>query len=62
MATEKSMSSYLVLTLVVLLGALAPGVQAFDGGDAVALILGLVIGIFGVCACIGYYARRRDAQ
>lgn len=33
--------------------------QAFDGGDAIALILGLVLGIFGILACIGCYARRQ---
>lgn len=33
--------------------------QAFDGGDALALILGLVIGIIGILACIGCYTRRR---
>ena len=36
-----------------------PGVFAFDGGDAAALVLGTVLGVLGVCACLGYYARRR---
>lgn len=36
-----------------------PGVEAFDAGDAIALVLGLMIGILGICACLGYYARRR---
>jgi len=35
--------------------------NAFDGGDATALIIGLVIGILGICSCLGYYARRRGA-
>jgi FtsH-binding integral membrane protein len=35
-------------------------VAAFDAGDGIALVLGLVIGIFGLCACLGYYARRRS--
>jgi len=35
--------------------------NAFDGGDAAALIIGLVIGILGICSCLGYYARRRGA-
>ena len=34
-------------------------VNAFDGGDAAALIIGLVIGVLGICSCLGYYARRR---
>ena len=33
--------------------------SAFDGGDTVALILGLTLGIFGIFACIGCYAKRR---
>ena len=36
-----------------------PGVSAFDGGDATALVLGLVFSVLGICACLGYYARRR---
>ena len=38
--------------------AVAP-VEAFDGGDVAALIIGLMIGILGICACIGVYARKR---
>jgi hypothetical protein len=36
------------------------GVSAMGAMDVVALILGIVIIIFGVCAGIGYYARRRS--
>lgn len=39
--------------------AFIPGVAAFDAGDAIALVIGLIVGILGVCACLGYYARRR---
>jgi len=35
-------------------------VSAFDGGDTIALILGLVFGILGIFACIGCYAKRRS--
>lgn len=35
-------------------------VSAFDGGDAAALIIGLIIGIMGICACLGAYARRQQ--
>ena len=45
--------------LVVFLISLIQGVAAFDGGDAAALILGLVIGTLGICACLGVYARKR---
>ncbi len=34
-------------------------VSAFDAGDTIALILGLVLGILGIFACIGCYAKRR---
>lgn len=39
---------------------LSQPVAAFDAGDAIALILGLVIGIMGICACLGAYARRKE--
>lgn len=42
-----------------LICTLIPGVSAFDAGDAIALVLGLIIGILGICACLGYYARKR---
>lgn len=31
----------------------------FDFGDTIALILGLFIGIVGVLACLGAYARKK---
>ncbi|XP_036374264.1 small integral membrane protein 30-like [Megalops cyprinoides] len=39
-----------------------PTAEAFDGGDAVALLLGTTIMIVGLCACIGWYARRTNGQ
>lgn len=49
-----------VLQLIfAILYSLIPGVAAFDAGDAIALVLGLVLGILGICACLGYYARKR---
>lgn len=40
-----------------------PGASAsnFDAGDALALVIGLLLGILGTCACLGCYARRRSA-
>jgi amino acid transporter len=32
--------------------------SAFGAGDTIALLLGLVIGFFGIFACIGCYAKR----
>ncbi len=34
------------------------GAQAFDVGDTIALLLGLVLGILGVFACLGCFSRR----
>ena len=45
---------------LVLLGALVPGVAAMDGGDVAALIILLVIGALGTCACLGWYARKKQ--
>lgn len=46
--------------ILLIFAALIPVVAAFDAGSAIALIFGLVFGILGVCACIGYYARRKN--
>jgi FtsH-binding integral membrane protein len=45
---------------VLVFASIIPSVAAFDAGDAIALILGLAIGILGICACLGYYARRKS--
>ncbi|XP_030637182.1 small integral membrane protein 30 [Chanos chanos] len=36
--------------------------EAIDGGDAVALLLGMTITVVGFCACLGWYARKRNGQ
>ncbi|PSN56084.1 hypothetical protein C0J52_05866 [Blattella germanica] len=33
--------------------------HGFDFGDALALMIGMAIGIIGMCACLGCYARKR---
>ncbi|XP_069375493.1 small integral membrane protein 30 [Paralichthys olivaceus] len=45
----------IVLTLV-------PPAEAYDAGDALALLLGTVLAVVGFCACLGWYARRRNGQ
>ena len=45
--------------LWILLFFICQPVFAFDGGDAAALVIGLVLGILGICACLGAYARKR---
>lgn len=51
---------YLITILFLFLGV--DKVHAFDAGDAIALVLGLVLGICGLLACIGAYARRKNGQ
>ncbi|XP_065121684.1 small integral membrane protein 30 [Paramisgurnus dabryanus] len=36
--------------------------EAFDGGDAAALLLGATVTVVGFCAFLGWYARRRNGQ
>lgn len=52
--------TYLLLVIITLLGLFCDTVEAFDGGDAAALIIGLIIGILGICACLGAYSRKRS--
>lgn len=42
--------------------ALVPPVEAYDAGDALALLLGTVLTVVGLCACLGWYARRRNER
>ncbi|XP_061523915.1 small integral membrane protein 30-like [Phyllopteryx taeniolatus] len=37
-----------------------PPAAAYDAGDAVALLLGTVVAMVGFCACLGWYARKRN--
>ncbi|XP_027688527.1 small integral membrane protein 30 [Chelonia mydas] len=50
---------FLVLLSLVLM---LPVVEALDTGDAIALLLGVVLTIIGFCACLGLYARKRNGQ
>lgn len=56
-----SFSTYLVLVLISLFFVL-PGAEAVDTGDAIALLLGVVLSVTGICACLGVYARKRNGQ
>lgn len=47
-----------VTMAVVPLLAFAQGAQAFDGADAVALIIGLILFFIILCAGLGWYSRR----
>ncbi|KAL7370652.1 hypothetical protein ABVT39_006867 [Epinephelus coioides] len=40
--------------------SLIPPVEAYDAGDALALLLCTILTVVGFCAFLGWYARRRD--
>lgn len=54
-----STQSFLVLFSLLLV---LPVVEAVEAGDAIALLLGVVLSITGICACLGVYARKRNGQ
>lgn len=58
----ESLSLAKVALLFLVLLCLTEPVHAFDGGDAAALVIGLVIGIIGIFACIGCYARKKSGR
>lgn len=51
----------LILVLFSLLVAL-PVVEALSTGDALALLLGVILSGIGFCACLGLYARKRNGE
>lgn len=56
-----SVSTQLILVFTSLL-LLLPVVEAVEAGDAIALLLGVVLSLTGICACLGIYARKRNGQ
>lgn len=48
-----------VLLLLIACIACFPGAHAWGAGDTIALIGGLFIGIVGIFACLGCYARKK---
>ena len=51
---------HFVLALILMVLVMVPSVSAaMSAGDVIALLLGLILGILGICACIGHYARTR---
>lgn len=57
--TSVSTQLFLILTSLLLV---LPVVEAVEAGDAIALLLGVVLSITGICACLGVYARKRNGQ
>lgn len=39
-----------------------PAVEALDTGDALAILLGMLLSAVGLCACLGLYARKRNGE
>ncbi|XP_059102586.1 small integral membrane protein 30-like [Peromyscus eremicus] len=56
-----SVSTQLILVLTSLL-LIMPVVKAVEARDAIALLLGVVLSITGICASLGIYARKRNGQ
>eukprot|EP00039_Didymoeca_costata_P017932 m.331420 g.331420 ORF g.331420 m.331420 type:complete len:58 (-) comp16723_c0_seq1:175-348(-) len=54
-----SFAMLMLAMLVVLMGLVQPVEAGMSAGDVIALLLGLIIGFLGICACIGKYARSR---
>lgn len=54
-------ASQLFLVLFSLLVGL-PAVEALDAGDALAVLLGVFLSCIGLCACLGFYARKRNGE
>lgn len=57
-----AMRSSCAFFFVVLLASCFSRTEAsgLETGDAMALALGIMIVVFGTCACLGAYARRRN--
>ncbi|XP_053450021.1 small integral membrane protein 30-like [Nycticebus coucang] len=56
-----TVSIQLILVLTSLLLVL-PVVEAVEARDAIALLLGVVLSITGICACLGIYTQKRNGQ
>lgn len=54
--------AYLLLAILALSVNRVAASTGMDFGDASALIIGLFIGIIGILACLGQYARRQRAN
>ena len=54
-----SQKAILTIAFYYLCAFIIPGVHGFDGGDAAALVIGLLVAILGFFACLGYYARKK---
>ncbi|XP_032613840.1 small integral membrane protein 30-like [Hylobates moloch] len=58
---KTSVSTQWLLVLILLL-LLLPVVEAVEARDAIAVFLGVVLSITGICACLGVCAQKRNGQ
>ncbi|XP_054480935.1 small integral membrane protein 30-like [Anoplopoma fimbria] len=61
MAPKVELANAAALVWLMFLSLIQPA-EAYDAGDALALLLGSVLAVVGVCAFLGWYARRRNGQ
>ncbi|XP_034382259.1 small integral membrane protein 30-like [Cyclopterus lumpus] len=61
MAPRVELTNAAAIPMLVLLSLVRPA-EAYDAGDTLALLLCTVLAVVGVCAFLGCYARRRNAQ
>lgn len=62
MAPKFELANSAAVTLLALLSFLVAPAEAYDAGDALALLLAAVVSALGLCVLLGWYARRRDGQ
>ncbi|EEC08988.1 secreted protein, putative [Ixodes scapularis] len=60
MAASTILRALLIVFFVTISGISGAEASGLDTGDALALMLGIMITVFGTCACLGIYARKRN--
>ncbi|XP_040886162.1 small integral membrane protein 30-like [Toxotes jaculatrix] len=61
MAPKLELPTAAAIVWLIFLSLIHPA-EAYDAGDALALLVGTVLTVVGFCACLGWYARRRNGQ
>ncbi|XP_029318069.1 small integral membrane protein 30 [Cottoperca gobio] len=61
MAPKLELPNAAAITCLLFL-SLIPPAEAYDAGDALALLLCTILTVVGFCAFLGWYARRRNGQ
>ncbi|XP_030198080.1 small integral membrane protein 30 [Gadus morhua] len=61
MAAKLQLSNAAV-TIFLGISTLITPAEAYDAGDGIAWLLGTVIAVVGLCACLGWYSRSRNRQ